>query len=192
MSRPGVFLDRDGTLLDEPGYLGDPDGVKLLPGAAAAVRSLNEATLPVVLVTNQSGVARGLFTESDMAAVHQRLSELLAREGAHLDLVLACPHHPSIGEAPYRQTCDCRKPEPGLYNQAIAALALDPERSWAVGDSGRDLEAARRAGVRGLLLVATGKGAEEDVRLRAEGSLGHRLVPDVADASRLVLEAQPR
>ena len=156
--RPAVFLDRDGTILDELGYLGDPDGVKLLPGAAAALARLNRAGLPALLVTNQSGVARGYFTEADLDAVHARMAELLAEEGAHLDGIYSCPHHPGAGEPPYRRECDCRKPGPGLFLQAAREHDLDPTASAVVGDAARDLEAGERAGVPLRLLVATGKG----------------------------------
>jgi D-glycero-D-manno-heptose 1,7-bisphosphate phosphatase len=186
-ARRGVFLDRDGTLIDELGYLGDPDGVHLYPGAAAAVRALNEAGLPVVLVTNQSGVARGLFTEADVARVHARLARDLAAEGASLDLILSCPHHPEHGAPPYRTNCDCRKPAPGLYERGLRELDLAPERSFAVGDSARDLEGARRARIGNLVLVATGKGSAEDTRLRAEGKSDHAFVPDLAAAVRWIL-----
>ena len=190
--RPGVFLDRDGTLLDEDGYLGDPAGVRLFPGAAGAVAALNAAGLPVVVVTNQSGVARGLFSEADVDAVHARVAELLSAEGAHLDLVLYCPHHPREGEPPYRRACDCRKPAPGMYQAGARALGLDLARSAAVGDSERDLEGARRAGIGRLLLVATGKGRAADASLRAAGSRDHALARDLREAADLILARQER
>lgn len=188
--RPGVFLDRDGTLLDEDGYLGDPALVRLFPAAARGVRALNAAGLPVVVVTNQSGVARGLFSESDVDAVHARLSELLAAECARLDLVLYCPHHPREGLPPYRRDCDCRKPAPGMYLAGARALGLDLAHSAVVGDSERDLEGARRAGIGHLFLVATGKGRDADARLRSAGAGGHALAQDLAEAAELFLSRQ--
>ncbi|MEM7305750.1 MAG: HAD family hydrolase [Planctomycetota bacterium] len=188
-ARPAVFLDRDGTLIDELGYLGDPDGVALYPGAAAAVRALNGAGLPVVLITNQSGIARGLFTEDDLAAVHARLEGDLAAEGARLDLIVYCPYHPDHGPPKYRRESDCRKPAPGMYNEAVRRLDLDPARSWAVGDSARDLVAAQRAGVTGLLLVATGKGEAERERL---GDVEHRFVADLTAAADEILAEHKR
>jgi D-glycero-D-manno-heptose 1,7-bisphosphate phosphatase len=188
--RPGVFLDRDGTLIDELGYLGDPAGVRLYPGAARAVRALNAAGLPVVLVTNQSGVARGMFAEADVHAVHARLAELLRAEGARLDLVLFCPHHPREGLSPYRVPCECRKPAPGMYLAGARALGLDLAHSAVVGDSERDLEAGRRAGIGQLILVATGKGRGEDARLRAAGPVAHALAEDLERAAGLVLARQ--
>ena len=163
-ARPGVFLDRDGCVVDELGFLVDADATRLLPGAAAAVARLNRAGIPVVLVTNQSAVARGLLDEDGLARIHARMAELLAAEDAHLDLVLHCPHHPEFTAA-----CPCRKPEPGMLLEGAERLGLDLERSWMVGDAARDLEAGRRAGVGGLVLLATGKGAREHTTLTAEG-----------------------
>ena len=191
-ARPAVFLDRDGTLIDEDGYLGDAARVLLFPGAAAAVRELNRADFSVVLVTNQSGVARGLFTEDDVEAVHARLAALLAAEGARLDLVLYCPHHPREGAAPYLTACECRKPAPGMVLAAARLLDLDLARSFVVGDAERDLESGRRAGVGGLILVATGKGTAEHARLAAAGRAEHALARDLGEAVRLVLARQER
>lgn len=182
--RPGVFLDRDGCVVDELHFLVDPGATRLLPGAAAAIAALNRADVPVVLVTNQSAIARGLLDEAGLGRVHARMADLLAAEGAHLDLVLHCPHHPDFTAA-----CPCRKPEPGMLQEGAERLGLDLARSWMVGDAARDLEAGRRAGVGGLVLVATGKGAREHAALAAEGvddyllcddlgaALGHLLAP---------------
>ena len=186
--RPAVFLDRDGTLIDELGYLADPAGVRLFPGAAAAVRALNDARLPVVVFTNQSGVARGMFTEDDLAAVHARLRELLAAEGARLDLVLYSPYHPEFGDARYRRRTDCRKPAPGMLLEARDRLDLDLAASWVVGDADRDLEAGRRAGVPGLILVRTGKGAATAAAHDPKRRRWH-VVEDLSAAVRLVLDA---
>jgi len=186
--RPAAFLDRDGTLLDELGYLGDPSGVRLLPGAAAAVRRWNEAGVATVVVTNQSGVARGFFDERQLANVHERMLALLEAEGARLDAILYCPHHPEAPLADYRRACDCRKPEPGLFLRAADELGLALRRSWAVGDAWRDVEAARRAGIPGRFLVLTGKGASERERVTDA-----RVVADLAAAAREALgEAQGR
>lgn len=189
-ARAAVFLDRDGTLLDEGGYLADPAGLRLLPGAASALRRLNDAGLPVVLVTNQSGVARGLFSENDLARVHAALARSLAREGAHLDGIHYCPHlPPEAGEephGPYVQVCDCRKPAPGLYREAARTHGLALERSWAIGDSLRDLEGAQRAGIPNRVLVATGKGTAERARGAPAGLVVHQ-APDLAGAVALVL-----
>lgn len=190
-ARPAVFLDRDGTLLDELGYLGDPARLRLLPGAARALARLERAGLPAVLITNQSGVARGLFGEDDLARVHRALERALAAEGARLAGIHVCPHLPPEPGAPrvphpYRRACDCRKPAPGLFREAARAHGLALERSWAIGDAWRDLEAARRAGVPRLVLVATGKGAAERERVLADG-MDAAFVRDLPAAIDLVL-----
>ena len=159
--RPAVFLDRDGTLIEDRHYLRDPSGVQLLPGAADAVRRLNAAGRVVAVVTNQSGIARGLLTESDYAATSRRLAELLADEGARLDAQYHCPHHPDLSGK-----CECRKPGTLLYQRAAADLGLDLGRSWWIGDRLRDIAAAGALAGRGLL-VRTGRGAEEARRPEA-------------------------
>lgn len=164
---PAVFLDRDGTLIEDVDYLVDASQVRLIPSAPTALRRLNQAGLPVVVVTNQSAVARGLATERDVAAVHDHLRALLAARGAHLDGIYYCPHHPEIGEAPYRRPCDCRKPLPGLLQQAARELNLDLAASVMIGDSLRDLEAGAAAGCGRLILVRTGHGAAEEAAVKA-------------------------
>lgn len=153
--RPAVFLDRDGTLIEDRHYLRDPDQVHLLPRAADAVRRLNTAAIPAVVVTNQSGIARGVLTEADYAATVRRLDELLAAAGARLDGHYHCPHLPDV-----TGPCDCRKPGPLLYERAARDLDLDLAASWWVGDRERDLGAADRFGGRAIL-VLTGAGPDE-------------------------------
>lgn len=152
MKRRAAFLDRDGTLVDDPGFLRDPDQVRLLPRAAAAVRALNDAGWLVVVVTNQSGIARGLLSEAEYHAVARRLEELLAGQGATLDAVYHCPHHPSVS------ACDCRKPGTAHYRGAAEALGIDLGESVWIGDRLSDLEPAATLGGRGIL-VLTGEGA---------------------------------
>ena len=155
---PAVFLDRDGVIIEEVNYLSEVGQVRLLPGAAAAIARLNRRGLPVVVVTNQAGVARGKFPEERVEEVHAYLDLLLARGGARVDRYYYCPHHPE-GELPaYRTVCGCRKPRPGMLRQAAAELGLDLARSFLVGDKACDLEAGARAGCR-TLLVRTGYGA---------------------------------
>lgn len=151
---PAVFLDRDGTLIEDVGYLERPEDVRLLTGVAAALGRLNEAGVPVVVVTNQSGIARGLFTREDFDATEARLDELLEAEGARVDGVYVCPHHPDV-DGP----CDCRKPASGLYREAAHDLALDLARSFYVGDRWRDVAVALEVGGTPIL-VATGEGGE--------------------------------
>ena len=155
--RPAVFLDRDGTINEQMGYVNHLSRFQLLPGVARAIRSLNEAGLPVVVVTNQSGLARGYFPESLLEAVHAELHRLLAREGAHLDGLYICPHHPEAKEERFRLDCDCRKPRPGLLERAAAELGLDLGRSYMVGDRWSDLRCGAAVGAT-TVLVLTGYG----------------------------------
>jgi D-glycero-D-manno-heptose 1,7-bisphosphate phosphatase len=167
-ARKAVFVDRDGTVTREGEWIRHPGALELVPGAAQAIRRLHEAGFLVVMVTNQSAVARGLITEEQLEVIHESLRALLSREGARLDAIYACPHHPTEGVGAYKIDCECRKPEPGLMLRARDEMGIDLARSWCIGDMERDLEAGRRAGVRGIL-VATGKGAGEEARMRAEG-----------------------
>lgn len=150
-----VFLDRDGTVNEEVGYLTDLANLRLIPGAGRAIQKLNEAGFKVVLVTNQSGVARGYFPETFVHQAHSRLEEMLKTSGARFDAVYYCPHHPSAGNSRYTRTCDCRKPMTGLIDKAIEELSLDRSGSYMVGDKWSDVELARRAGV-GAILVMSG------------------------------------
>lgn len=142
-----VFLDRDGTIIHDREYLSTPDEVALLPGAAAAIRRLNDARVPVVVVTNQSGIARGLFTVADFERATARLRELLAREGASILATYHCPHHPDI-----TGPCDCRKPGVLLFQRAVRDHHLSLPRALFVGDRLRDIEPARVLGGRGVLV----------------------------------------
>lgn len=156
MRRGAVFLDRDGTINRDTRYVGRAEDVALIHGASAAIRRLNEAGIPVVVVTNQSGIARGHFTDEAYAAVRARLDELLAADGARLDATYTCPHHPDFG-AP----CDCRKPGTLLFRQAADALDLDLARSFFVGDKLRDVAPARELGGRGILVPSPDTSAED-------------------------------
>ena len=159
MPREAVFLDRDGTLIEEVHYLADPAQVRLIPGAADAVRKLNDAGVLVVVVTNQAGIARGYFPESRVATVHERLSALLAERGARIDAFYHCPHHPTEGVGAYRVACECRKPKPGMLLAAARDFDLDLARSWMIGDKPCDAAAGTAAGCR-TLLVRTGHGKD--------------------------------
>ncbi len=145
---PAVFFDRDGTLIEDPGFLARVEQVRLLPGAAAAVRAVNEAGRLAVVVTNQSGIARGLLTEADYAVTAARLAELLAAEGARLDAQYHCPHLPEL-----TGPCECRKPGTLLYRRAAADLGIDLARSWWIGDKPRDVTPALVLGGAGAVLV---------------------------------------
>ncbi len=147
-ARGAVFLDRDGTIIEDTGYLADPAAVRLLPGAAPAIARLNRAGVPAIVVTNQSGIARGLLDESAYAAVARRLDALLAAQGARLDADYHCPHHPDL-----TGPCECRKPGPLLYRMAAAEHGLHLADSWWVGDRMRDVVPAERLGGRGILIA---------------------------------------
>jgi D-glycero-D-manno-heptose 1,7-bisphosphate phosphatase len=162
MPRPAVFLDRDGTLIEDAHFLARPEQVWLLPGAVAAVARLNRRGTPVVVVTNQSGVARGLFPEAAVHAVHAHLSRLLAEHGARIDAFYHCPHHPKAAVAAYRLACACRKPRPGMLVAAARDLGLDLARSWMIGDKPDDAGAGAAAGCRAVL-VRTGHPLPADV-----------------------------
>ena len=177
--RSGVFLDRDGTLIEDPGYLADPLAMRLLPGAAEAVARLNLAGLPAIVVTNQSGIARGLLTEAVYQATEARLDELLAGQGARLEAHYFCPHHPDV-----TGPCDCRKPADLLFRRAADRFGLDLAKSWWVGDRLRDVSPAAALGGRGILLL-TGAGREEAQHPQATG---FTVVPDLPAAIDFIMK----
>lgn len=155
--RPALFLDRDGTIIEEKHYLSRVEDVVLLPTVGETIAKLNSLGIPVVVATNQAGVARGFFSESRVHEVHVRLDELLAPHGAHIDRYEHCPNHPTEGLGAYRIDCGSRKPQPGMLTRAAAALNLDLARSCMIGDRRGDLEAGYRAGC-STALVRTGYG----------------------------------
>ena len=146
----GVFVDRDGTLIRDVGYLNRLEQIEVLPRVAEAICLLRQHGLRVALVTNQSAVARGLLSEEDLAAIHRELKSRLGECGASLDRIYFCPHHPTEGIGRYRITCDCRKPNIALAKRAAAELNLDLSRCYVVGDQGTDMEFAARIGARGI------------------------------------------
>jgi D-glycero-D-manno-heptose 1,7-bisphosphate phosphatase len=153
-----VFLDRDGTVIVEKGYITVPDAVELLPGAAEAIRGFRSAGWRVFVVSNQGCVAKGMVTEEELGIINMRMLALLGAEGATLDGVYCCPHHPQGTVEEYAVECDCRKPKPGLLETAAREHGVDLSQCVMVGDTLRDLEAGRAAGVRVSALVLTGKG----------------------------------
>jgi D-glycero-D-manno-heptose 1,7-bisphosphate phosphatase len=155
--KPAVFLDRDGTINEQMGYINHVTRFHMLPRAVQAIRLLNENDIPVVVVSNQSGLARGYFPKKVLDAVHGKMNKALSDGGAHVDGIYYCPHHPEAKEAEYRKACDCRKPKTGLFEQAASDLELDLARSYVVGDRFSDLKAARNCGATGIL-VLTGYG----------------------------------
>ena len=168
-----MFIDRDGTLTEEVGYVNHPSRLRLLPRAAEAIRRLNASGVAAVVVTNQAGLARGYFSADVLRATNDALAAQLKDEGAHLDGIYVCPHHPTEGVPPYRTTCDCRKPAPGLLLRAATELNLELTSSTMVGDKSSDLVPAHAVGARAVL-VLTGYGRGEWEYKRAE----FRVVPD--------------
>lgn len=155
-----VFLDRDGNVCEDVGYLGDPSMLRVYSYASEAIRRINESSMLAILVTNQSGVARGYFGEDAVLRVHDRLEDELARGGARLDGIYYCPHHPTIGQPSYRQSCECRKPRPGMLVRASADHDIDLSQSFVVGDKYSDVRLAHEAGAHAVL-VRTGYGRGE-------------------------------
>ena len=157
---PAVFLDRDGTMIYQVELLHEARQVRLLPHAAEAIRLFNEASLPVIVVTNQPVIARGISSEDDVSNLHRLLSKRLARHGAHIDAFYFCPHHPNATIERYRQTCECRKPNPGMILRAAADHNLDIRSSVMIGDTTQDVLAGHRAGL-STILVNTGHGGRD-------------------------------
>ncbi len=149
-----VFLDRDGTVNEEVGYLSDLKQLKLVPGAGTAIKNLNDAGFLVVLVTNQSGIARGFFSEAFVHDTHVLLQQMLRNEGARLDGIYFCPHHPTEGKTHYTMECECRKPGTGLIDRAARDLDIDVKQSYVVGDKWSDVELGQRAGAHTILVMS--------------------------------------
>jgi histidinol-phosphate phosphatase family protein len=162
--RGAAFLDRDGTIIDDAHYIADPELVRLRPGAGEAIAALNRAGIPVIVVTNQSGMARGLISESDYRRVEARLAELLATHGARIDATYVCPHHPEFDRA-----CDCRKPGTLLFRRAAADHRLDLTESVYVGDRWRDVQPGIVLGGRPMLIVDESTEPAERARAEAAG-----------------------
>jgi D-glycero-D-manno-heptose 1,7-bisphosphate phosphatase len=178
MGRPAVFLDRDGTINVDKGHATDVDAIELLPGATRAIQMLNEADMLVVVVTNQSIVARGLATEEDVRAMNDRLRHYLAEEMAYIDAFYYCPHHPAFGEP-----CDCRKPAPGMLLQAAEEHDLDLSRSFMVGDWWADIGAGIAAGTRTVLITGTGEDLQKNLEeLASRGWEPDARVNDIREA----------
>jgi D-glycero-D-manno-heptose 1,7-bisphosphate phosphatase len=154
VKRRAVFMDRDGTISEEIGYVNHPSRYRVFAYAAEAVRLLNESGWLAILVTNQAGVARGYFTEEMIGSVHNILRAEMARGGARLDAIYYCAHHPAVGQPPYRLACDCRKPKPGLIQRAAEEFDIDLAQSWMIGDRYSDIELARNAGVRAAFVLS--------------------------------------
>jgi D-glycero-D-manno-heptose 1,7-bisphosphate phosphatase len=184
---PAAFLDRDGTIIEEVGYLDRPERVELFPYTVDAIRALNRAGVRVVLVSNQSGVARGFFDAGTVESVHARLAGILRMGGARIDAYYYCPHHPDGKVAEYARACECRKPGRGLVDRAVQELAVEPRRSFTVGDRWLDVALARTVGARGIL-VRTGYGRSEEAK-RPDGLSADAVVDNLIDAVAWILDA---
>ena len=187
-SRPAVFLDRDGTINEQMGYINHISRFVLLPGVAKAIALLNRHRIPVVVVSNQSGLARGYFPSELLDAVHALMEKQLAQKGAVLDGIYFCPHHPEAKEEKYRQNCQCRKPKPGMMLQAANELGLDLARSYLVGDRWSDLKAAAACGAKGVLvLTGYGRGDLEYIGPR-QTIQPHFVAEDLEQAAAWILD----
>jgi D-sedoheptulose 7-phosphate isomerase/D-glycero-D-manno-heptose 1,7-bisphosphate phosphatase len=176
-SRPGVLLDRDGTIIVDHGYVGSVDRVDLIAGAAEAIAAFNHAGIPVAVVTNQAGVARGFYGIEDVASVHEHIADRLAEYGAHIDLFLYCPYHPDGVVEAFARSSEDRKPRPGMARAAAEALNLDLAASWVIGDRPEDIGLAETVGASAVFV-----GPDDAVRP------GVVAFPDLASAASFVLE----
>lgn len=191
MSRPAVFLDRDGTLNEDSGYPARREDVRIYPFAFDAVRRLNEAGYLAVVVTNQSGVGRGLFTAGAVEAIHAALAADFAARGARLDAFYVCPHAPREADPARGVVCDCRKPKPALGLRAARELDIDLRASFMVGDKAEDIDFGRAVGATPIL-VLTGRGRESRDRLAGRGIVPAAVVEDLAGAADWILRRERR
>ena len=176
-----VFLDRDGTVMEDAHYIKSPDQVRLIPGAAAAVKRINDANVPAIVITNQSGIARGIFTLDDYEAVRQHFESLLEAEGAHIDASYFCPHHPTKTGA-----CDCRKPGTAMFESAIRDFKLNPKNVAYIGDRWRDVGASKTLGGRGIMITSH-MTTDEDRRKAQED--GIETAASLADAVEMLFRS---
>jgi D-glycero-D-manno-heptose 1,7-bisphosphate phosphatase len=186
VGQPAVFLDRDDTILDDPSYLRTVKQMRFLPGTARAIARLNQAGFLVVVVTNQSGIARGFLTEDDLAVIHEEFREQLGRAGAHVDAIYFCPFLPGAPVPEYAKPSNWRKPAPGMLLQAAKDLGIDLAASWMVGDGERDVQAGRAARCRTIRLTNP-KGGSVDPALNSQADI---LVPDLPAAVEHILKAE--
>jgi D-glycero-D-manno-heptose 1,7-bisphosphate phosphatase len=182
-----IFVDRDGTINEEMGYINHVDRFTLLPRTAKAIRLINTNGLRAVVVTNQSGVARGMFPESLVGEVHRKMEDLLRADRAYVDGIYYCPHHPDFGPSEYRKSCHCRKPATGMIERACSELNIDPTRSYMVGDRISDVEFGHKIGAKGIL-VLTGYGKGELAYRNGQWKKGPDFIArDLYDAVRWII-----
>jgi D-glycero-D-manno-heptose 1,7-bisphosphate phosphatase len=185
VKRAAVFLDRDGTLIRDVKYLCAVEQIEILPGAAAALLLLRAHGFKLVVVTNQSGVARGRLSELDLQAIHAELMERLGRDGAVLDAIYYCPHHPTEGLGDFRRICECRKPKTGMIERAARELDLDPKLSYVVGDKWTDIELAQGAGATGIFI------GRDEAKNGAVAGFDVPLVADLRQAAEWIVGHSP-
>ncbi|MGH9966633.1 MAG: D-glycero-alpha-D-manno-heptose-1,7-bisphosphate 7-phosphatase [Pyrinomonadaceae bacterium] len=188
MKQRAVFIDRDGTISEEVGYINHPSRFRLFPYAPAAIKLLNDNGWLAIVITNQAGVARGYFSEEMIHTVHQQLKQDLESNDARLDAIYYCAHHPSVGEPPYRLDCNCRKPRPGLIQRAAEDFDIDLDASWMVGDRYSDIELARNARVNSAFVMSGyGRGEWEHQRQNWEHQ-PHVLAEHLLDAVKMIID----
>jgi D-glycero-D-manno-heptose 1,7-bisphosphate phosphatase len=190
VTRGAVFLDRDGTINEEKNFIRTPEELTLIPGAARAIRKLNDRGIPTCVISNQSGVARGYLTETDLIAVHERLRDLLKREGgSHLDRIYYCPHHPTEGIVPYNVRCTCRKPGTAMLEQGSRELNIGLERSFVVGDRIVDVQVGQAVGATSIL-VLTGYGTITLEECKSQGVDPDAIVPSLVEAVDFIMQSK--
>ena len=185
--RIAVFLDRDGTLNEEVDFLRTPQELRMIPGAAAAIRTLNTRDIITCVISNQSGIARGFYSEADVDLVHAAMTREILREGAHIDRYYFCPHHPTEGLPPYNIVCDCRKPSPGMLEQGEREFGIDLGRSFVVGDRIVDVQAGKAVGA-STILVLTGYGRTSLAESAQEHVVADHVAPSVVEAVEFIIE----
>lgn len=181
-----VFLDRDGTIIEDVGYLNSPQQIKFIPGSLEAIRLLSEAGYKIIIISNQSGIARGLITEDMLQTIDKIIHRQVIHGGGHIDASYYCPHHPEHGAYPYQQECECRKPHPGLIKKGEKTFALDLKGSFMIGDKATDVETGKRAGTK-TILVLSGRGKEEQFQLKKQPD---HIAADLLAAVRWLLKQQ--
>ena len=186
--RIAVFLDRDGTLNEEVDFLRTPDELRLIPGAAAAIRTLNDRGIITCIISNQSGIARGFLSEEDLVPIHERMEEELFREGATIDRIYYCPHHPTEGKQPYNIVCECRKPNPGMLMQGEQDFGIDLSRSFVVGDRIADVLAGKAVGA-STILVLTGYGKNSLAECERESIKPDHVAESIKEAVEFIMQS---
>ena len=179
-----IFLDRDGTIIEDPGYLDSCDKIRFLPGVSEAIKLLNENGFKVIVITNQSGVARGYFTEETLKEINKYICQSLAEQGACIDRVYYCPHHIEGIIEGYKKDCYCRKPNPGMVEEAVCDFGIDLRKSFVIGDKSIDVETGYRTGCRTILLASE----ESPAREGEMAILPDHVAPNLCEAVKWLLE----